>query len=181
VLVCGCRSLPDVQLGECEKLSYDKFAENFQFDIPELLWYRYALHWKGKKLIFSGITQKTDNKGVNVAGLSDSGLTIFSARWRDGRFEIIKNNVKMPDAFLERSVLSDLLLLYRRLPAWSGRKGCFVLIDSQPAWSGLRKSKIHFKAVVSTGNGNIPAGITIENYKEGYSAKIRYSNDSHEE
>ncbi len=202
VLVCGCRSLPDVQLGECEKLSYVEFAENFQFDIPELLWYRYTLHWKGKKLIFSGITQKTDNGGVNVAGLSDSGLTVFSARWRDGGFEILKNNVKMPDAFLERSVLSDLLLLYRRLPAegdcirqnivdgslwlktendWSGRKGCFMLVDDQPAWSGLRKSKIHFKAVVSTRNGNIPAGITIENYKEGYSAKIRYSNESYEE
>lgn len=199
VLVCGCRSLPDIQLGECEKLSFDEFAENFQFDIPELLWYRYSLHWKDRKLIFSGITQKTDNGGVNVAGLSDSGLTVFSARWRDGRFEILKNNMKMPDALLERSILSDLLLLYRRLPAeqdcirqniadgslwlktkndWSGRKGCFVLIDSQPAWSGLRKSKIHFRAVVSTRNGNIPTGIMIENYKEGYSAEIRYSDES---
>jgi hypothetical protein len=199
VLVYGCRSLQDIQLGECEKLSFDEFAENFQFDIPELLWYRYSLHWKDRKLIFSGITQKTDNGGVNVAGLSDSGLTVFSARWRDGRFEILKNNVKMPDALLERSILSDLLLLYRRLPAeqdcirqniadgslwlktkndWSGRKGCFVLIDNQPAWSGLRKGKIYFKAVVSKRNGNIPAGITIENYKEGYSAEIRYSDES---
>ncbi len=202
VLVCGCRSLPDVRLGECQKLSFDEFAENFQFDIPELLWYRYSLHWKDKRLIFSGITQKTDNGEVNVAGLSDSGLTVFSARWRDGRFEILKNNAKMPDAFLERSVLNDLLLLYRRLPAeqdcirqniadrslwlkteddWSGRKGCFVLIDNQPAWGGLRKGKIHFMAVVSTRDGKIPAGITIENYEYGYSAKIRYSKVSYEE
>jgi hypothetical protein len=201
VLVCGCRSLPDIQLGECEKLSYDEFAENFLFEIPELLWYRYTLHWKDKKLICSGITQKTDNDGVNVAGLSDSGLTVFSARWRDGRFEILKNNLKMPDAFLERSVLNDLLLPYRRLPAeedcirqniadgslwlktendWLGRIGCFVLVDDQPAWSGLRNSKVHFKAVVSTRSGNIPTGITIENYKEGYSAIIRYSSESQE-
>jgi len=61
---------------------------------------------------------------------------------------------------------------------WSGRKGCFVLIDNQPAWSGLIKGKIHFKAVVSTRDGNIPVGITIENYKEGYGAEIRYSDES---
>ena len=201
-LVYGCKSLPGVQLGGCEKLSYDEFAENFQFDIPDVLRYRYMLHWKDKELICSGITQRT-NEGVNIAGFSNAGLTMYSAKWLDGQFEILKNNVKMPDAFLEKSVLSDLLLLYRRLPAegdcirrniadgtlwlntednWPRGLACFVLIDNQPAWSGVRKGKIYFKAwVSSTGNGDIPACITIENYKEGYSAKIRYSNGTPEE
>jgi len=184
VLVCGCRSLPGVQLGECEKLSYDEFAEIFQFDIPDVLRYRYTLHWKDKELF------------------SNVGMTMYSAKWQDGQFEILKNNVKIPDTFLERSILSDLLLLYRRLPAegdciqqniadgtlwlktvnnWSGGSGCFVLIDNQPAWSGLREGKVYFKALASIGNSNIPAYITIENYKEGYSAQIRYSNGSSEE
>jgi hypothetical protein len=127
---------------------------------------------------------------------------MYSAKWQDGQFEILKNNVKIPDTFLERSILSDLLLLYRRLPAegdcirqniadgtlwlktennWQGGSGYFVLIDNQPAWSGLREGKVYFKALASTGNSNIPACITIENYKEGYSAQIRYSNGSSEE
>jgi len=203
VLVCGCsRSLPGVQLGECEKLSYDEFTEKFQFDIPDVLRYRYTLHWKDKELICSGITQRTNEGGVNIAGFSNVGLTMYSAKWQDGQFEILKNNVKIPDTFLERSILSDLLLLYRRLPAegdcirqniadgtlwlktennWLGGSGCFVLIDNQPAWSGLREGKVYFKALASTGNSNIPACITIENYKEGYSAQIRYSNGSSEE
>lgn len=202
VLVCGCRSLPDVQLGGCEKLSYDAFAEKFQFDIPDVLRYRYTLHWKDKELICNGITQETSDGEVNIAGFSNAGLTMYSAKWRDGQFEILKNNVKMPDTLLERSLLSDLLLPYRRLPAegdcirqnivdgslwlktendWTGRLGCFVLIDNQPAWSGLKKDKIYFKALASTGDSNIPDRITIENYKEGYSAQIRYSNGSSEE
>ena len=202
VLVCGCRPLPSVQLGECEKLSYDEFGEKFKFDIPDVLRYRYTLNWKNKELICSGITQRTNEGGVNIAGFSNMGLTMYSAKWQNGQFDILKNNVKIPDIFLERSILSDLLLLYRRLPAegdciqqniadgtlwlktennWSGGSGCFVLIDNQPAWSGLREGKVYFKALASIGNSNIPAYITIENYKEGYRSQIRYSNWNSEE
>ena len=199
VLFSGCLSLPAVELGECEKMSYEEFAGNFQFDLDDTLRYRYSLHWKNIDLVFSGITQETSDNEVKMAGISDSGLTLYLAKWRGGRFEVLKNNMNMPDSFLESSVLSDLLLPYRRLPAerdcirqntvdgtlwlktqdsWHRGSGCFVLVDNQPGWSGLREDKIHFRAFASTGNGKIPTSITIENYKEGYRAKIRYSKDS---
>ena len=104
VLVCGCRSLPGVQLGGCEKLSYDEFAENFQFDIPDVLRYRYTLHWKDKELICSGITQRTNEGGVNIAWFSNSGLTMYSSKRQECQFELLKNNVKISDTFLERSI-----------------------------------------------------------------------------
>lgn len=202
VVFSGCRSLPGVELGECEKISYEEFAGNFQFDLRDILRYRYSLHIKDKELLFSGVTQKISDNEVKIAGISDSGLTLYMAKWQGGRFEVLKNNMNMSDSFLKRSVLSDLLLPYRRFPAevdcilrntvdgsfwlktednWYRGTGCFVLFDNQPGWSGLREDKIHFMAFASTGNGKNPTSITVENYKEGYSATIRYSKDSFED
>ena len=201
VAFSGCRSLPEVELGECEKISYEEFAGNFQFDLRDILRYRYSLHFKDKDLLCSGVTQKIGDNEVKIAGISDSGLTLYMAKWQGGQFEVLKNNMNMPDSFLKRSVLSDLLLPYRRFPAergcirrntvdgslwlktqdsWHRGSGCFVLVDNQPGWSGLREDKIHFRAFASTGKGKIPISITIENYKEGYSARIRYSKNSFE-
>jgi hypothetical protein len=199
VAFSGCRSLPGVELGECEKISYNEFAGNFQFDFGDILRYRYSLHCKDIDLICSGVTQKTSDNEVKIAGISDSGLTLYLAKWQGGRFEVLKNNMNMSDSFLKRSVLSDLLLPYRHFPAeadcirrntvdgslwlktqdnWHRGLGCFVLIDNQPGWSGLRENKIHFKAFTLTGNDKTPTSLTIENYKEGYSATIRYSKES---
>jgi len=150
-------------------------------------------------LIANGVTQKTGEGGVNIAGFSNAGITLYSARWQDGHFEILKNNTKMPDRFLKRSILSDALLLYRQLPAeadcirqdvldgslWlrtdrelAGGMGYFVVLDEQPAWGAIRNGKIWFKAVVTQKSGNAPVKITIENFIEGYRAEIRISNEN---
>ncbi len=199
VAFSGCRSLPGVELGECEKISYEEFSGNFQFDFGDILRYRYSLQCKGTELLCSGVTQKTIDNEVKIAGLSDSGLTLYLAKWQDGQFEVLKNNMNMSDSFLKRSVLSDLLLPYRHFPAqadcirrntvdgslwlktqdnWYRGSGCFVLIDNQPGWSCLSQGKIHFKAFASTGDSKNPTSITIENYKENYQATIRYSKES---
>jgi hypothetical protein len=198
-MFCGCRSLPDAKLGDCEKLDYDTFAKNFQFDIPDPLRYRYTLRWRGRALIANGITQKASEGRVNIAGFSNTGITLYSAQWQDGDFEILKNNTKMPDRFLKRSILNDALLLYRQFPAegdcirrdvldgslWlktdrelAGGTGYFVVLDERPAWGGIRNEKVCFKAMLAQKNNNAPAQITIENFYEGYRAEIRILNES---
>ena len=197
--LCGCRSLPDAKLGNCGDFDYDKFAKNFQFDIPDPLRYRYTLRWRGKALTANGITQKTGEGRANIAGFSSAGITLYSAWWQDGHFEILKNNTKMPDKLLKRSILNDVLLLYRQLPAeaacicqdvldgslWlrtdrglAGGTGYFVVLDEQPAWGAVRNGKICFKAVATRENTNTPTRITIENFSEGYRAEIRFFRES---
>ena len=198
-MLYGCRSLPDVELGNCRNLDYDAFAKNFQFDIPNPLKYRYTLRWRNKTLIANGINQKTEEGGVNIAGYTNIGITLYSARWQDGQFEILKNNTHMPDNFLIKSILNDVLLLYRQLPAESdcirqdvsdgslwletdrelaGGTGYFVVLDEQPAWGAIRNGKICFKAIVTRKTRNMPARITVENFNEGYRAEIRFFNES---
>jgi hypothetical protein len=198
IMLCGCQSLPDTKLGNCEDFNYDVFTRNFQLDIPDPLQYRYTLRWRSKTLIANGITHKTDKSRVNVAGFSNLGMTLYSAQWQDDHFEILKNNTGMPDKFLKRSILSDMLLLYRQLPPagncirqdaldgslWletnrqlAGGKGYFVVLEGQPAWGSVRNGKICFKAVVAQKNGNTPKKITIENFNEGYKSEIRFVNE----
>lgn len=193
----GCRSFPDARLGDCEDSDYDIFTRNFPLDIPDPLQYRYTLHWRSKTLIANGITQKTGKNGVNAAGFSNLGITLYSAQWQDDHFEILKNNTGMPDKFLKRSILCDALLLYRQLPSagscirrdvsdgslWletnrqlAGGKGCFVVLDGQPGWGAIRNGKIRFKAVVARTNMNTPTKISIENFNEGYESEIRFFN-----
>ena len=107
----------------------------------------------------------------------------------------------MPDKFLKKSILCDVLLLYRQLPAagncirrdvldgslWletnhqlAGGTGYFVVLDGQPGWGAIRNSKICFKAVVAQKNMNTPAKITIENFNEGYKSEIRFFNEGPE-
>jgi hypothetical protein len=194
-MLCGCRSLPDAKLGNCEDINYDIFAENFPLDIPDTLQYRYTLRWRNKTLIVNGITRKTDKSGVNVAGFSNLGMTLYSAQWQGNHFEILKNNLGMPDKYLKRSILCDVLLLYRQLPAagncirrdvldgslWletnrqlAGGTGYFVVLDGQPGWGAVRNGKICFKAVAAQNDKNAPTKITIENFNEGYKSEIRF-------
>lgn len=191
----GCRSLPEVHLGECSDMSYGGFSEKFRFEIPGVLRYRYMLHWNEKELICNGVTQVADGGGVNIAGFGNSGITMYSARWSDGEFEILKNNVRMPDAVLERSILNNLLLLYRRIPSegdcirhniddeslwlrtentWGEGVGCFVLDKGVCGWSEIANGKAIFHAWVTERKGRFPAGITIENYKDGFRAEVSF-------
>ena len=196
-MLFGCKSLPDAQLSNCEDLDYDMFAKNFPLDIPDPLQYRYTLRWRHKTLVANGMTHKTDKNGVNVAGFSNLGITLYSAQWQENHFKILKNNTGMSDKLLKRSILCDVLLLYLQLPIerncirrdimdgsmWletnhqlAGGKGCFVILDGQPGWGAILNGKIHFKAVVAQTNMNTTTKISIENYNEGYESEIRFLN-----
>jgi hypothetical protein len=197
-MLCGCRSLPDAKLGPCEELDYDVFMKSFLFAVPDSLQYRYTLHRRGKTFIANGITHKDDKRGMHLAGFNNFGMTFYSARWQNDRFEILKNNTGMSDKFLEKSVLSDVLLLYRQLPPmgncirrnlldgslWletdrplAGGTGFFVVIDGQPVWGAVREGKIYFKAIAGPKDKGIPAKITVENFIEGYESEIRFFNE----
>lgn len=196
-LFCGCRSLPDIELGTCKNLDYNSFTKNFQFDIPNPLKYRYTLRWRNRTLIVNGLNQVNKEGGVNIAGFTNIGITLYSARWQDGQFEILKNNIHMPDNFLKKSILHDVLLLNHPLSAESdcirqdisdgslwletnhelgGGTGYFVLRNEQPAWGGIRKGKICFMAIVTRKKKNTPELIKIENFNENYKAEIRFIN-----
>ncbi len=197
-MLCGCQSLPDIKLGDCEDLDYDIFTKNFPLDITDPLQYRYTLRWQSKTLIANGIAHKTDKNEVNMAGFSNLGMTLYSAQWQDNQFEILKNNTGMSDKFLKRSILCDVLLLYRQLPAagicirrdvldgslWLETNsqlavgtGYFVILDGQPGWGAIRNGKICFKAVAAQKNKNTPKKISIENFYEGYKSEIRFLNE----
>jgi hypothetical protein len=197
-MLCGCRSLPDVKLGNCEDFDYDIFTKNFPFDIPDPLQYRYTLRWRNKTLIANGITHAIDKSGVNVAGFSNLGMTLYSAQWQENNFEILKNNTGMTDKSLKRSILCDALLLYRQLPAagncirqdvldgslWlemnrqlAGGTGYFVVLGGQPGWGAVRNEKLCFKAVAAKKNKKTPTKIAIENFSEGYKSEIRLFNE----
>jgi hypothetical protein len=197
-MLCGCQSLPNAKLGNCEDLDYNIFKRNFQVEIPEPLQYRYTLHWHNKTLIANCITHK-DKNVIDTAGISNLGITLYSARWQDNHFEILKNNTGMPDKLLKRSILCDALLLYYPLPKegscirrnvsdeslWletncdlAGGTGYFVILDNQPGWGAIRDDKIYFKAIATKTNNNTFTNITIENFKEGYKSEIRLLNNN---
>ncbi len=195
VFFWGCRSLPDVELGDCSDVSLGEFGGGYRFEIGGVLRYRYMLHWGAREMICNGVTEETSDGVLNIAGFADSGITLYSARWRGGEFEVLRNNMRMPDAVLSRSILSDLLLLYRRLPVdgdcvrfnagddslwlksggeWGDGGGCFVLDGDRFGWGGIENGKVLFRAWVTEMDGDFVRGIAIENYRDGYSAEVAF-------
>lgn len=191
----GCRSLPVVELGDCSDVSLGEFSDKYRFEIGSVLRYRYMLHWGAKEMVCNGVVEKAVEGGLNIAGFADSGITLYSARWRGGEFEVVRNNMRMPDAVLGRSILSDLLLLYRRLPVegdcvrrsvgddslwlkadsiWGGGMGWFVADGDRIGWAGIENGKVLFRAWVTEMNGGAVTGIAIENYRDGYRAQVAF-------
>ena len=97
----GCRSLPDVKLGQCEELDTKQFAKAFDFRVKNTIRYRYSFCRNNLEFSCNGITQQKDD-GIYIAGFSNAGITLFSARWQNGQFSILRNNTKMPVSFLEK-------------------------------------------------------------------------------
>jgi hypothetical protein len=189
----GCRSLPEVELGPCVEAGYEAVAAKLAFDMPDGVRYRYTLQWRGRTLVANGMSQRTGNGEVNLAGYSDSGITMYKAKWQNNKFRILSNNTGMPDALLEKSVLADVFLLHRRMKAagqcasrdakdgglWlraggdmEGAELYFVLADGKSSLMAQKKGRIYYKATVAEKRGNMPSDIRIENYGAGYSARI---------
>lgn len=189
--LAGCRSLPEVNLGPCDASDTEPFVRAFNFETANTIRYRYWFCRKNVEFSCNGMTQQKDD-GVYIAGFSNAGITLFSAVWADGQFSILRNNTKMPESFLAKSVLGDLLIIYRR-PAdndrcvrrnllddslWlemedplAGKTGYFVINGGELAWVGVQKDKICYQAKrVKKKERDC---LDIENYKEGYRSEIR--------
>jgi hypothetical protein len=193
IAIGGCNSLPEVELGPCSEAGYQAVAAGFMFDMSDVVRYRYTLQWHGRILVANGMSQRTGSGEVNLAGFSDSGITMYSARWQDGKFRILRNNTGMSEALLEKSVLGDVLLLHRKMKAagqcasrnakdgglWLAASNgtpeaawYFVMADEKISWIAQKKGRIYYKATVMGRRGNMPSDIRIENYDAGYSARI---------
>lgn len=195
--LCGCQTLPDAHLSGCEDLDYNTFTSNFPFNIPDTLQYRYTLRQPNKKtLIANGINHRGNDGIIDIAGFTNVGMTLYSAQWQQGSFKTLKNNTQLSEKALERSILRDVLLVYRQLPAniecirsdikdnslWleetaRDAAGCnryFIVSNGQPGWGAIRDNKMFFKALVTQKEGNAPSQITIENFNEGYEGQIRF-------
>ena len=188
--LAGCRSLPKVELGPCEALDTEPFVRAFNFQIENTIRYRYWFRRKNVEFSCNGITQQKDD-GVYIAGFSNAGITLFSALWENGQFSILRNNTKMPESFLAKSVLGDLLIIYRRPSGndrcvrrnrlddslWlemedplAGKTGYFVMHRDELAWVGLKKDKICYRAKrVKKKEFDC---LDIENYKQGYRSEL---------
>ncbi|MEN8126643.1 MAG: DUF3261 domain-containing protein, partial [Planctomycetota bacterium] len=189
--LAGCRSLPDVELGPCEELDTTRFAEAFNFKTASTMRYRYWFRRKNAEFTCNGITQQKGDS-IYIAGFSNAGITLFSALWENGQFTVLRNNTKIPESFLSKSVLNDLLIVYRR-PSdndccvrrnrlddslWlemedqlAGTTGYFVINHDNPAWIGVKNDTIYYRATIA--NKRELDCLDIESYKEGYHSEIR--------
>ena len=192
--LAGCRSLPKVQLGPCDALDTEPFVRAFDFKTANTIRYRYLFRRKNVEFSCNGMTQQKDG-GVYIAGFSNAGITLFSAVWKDGQFSILRNNTKMSESFLAKSVLGDLLIIYRK-PSdndrcvrrnllddslWlemedklAGETGHFVINGGELAWVGLQKDKIYYRAK-KVKKKELDC-LDIENYNQGYRSEIRILN-----
>ena len=189
--LAGCRTLPDVKLGPCEELDTKPFVEAFSFRTMGTIRYRYSFCRKNVKFTCNGIAQQQDNS-IYIAGFSNAGITLFSAQWEDGKFSVLRNITKMPESFLAKSVLSDLLIVFRK-PSdsdrcvrrnrlndslWlemekplAGETGYFVINREELAWVGVQKGKVCYRAKMAI-NKELDC-LDIEGYKGGYRSEIR--------
>jgi hypothetical protein len=165
-----------------------------QFNVPETLRYRYSLSINGKESFFNGVTRKTRDGEVYIAGFADSGMTAYLAKWNDGKLEVLSNRTTISTFFLKKSVLNDLFLPYnplqnigcpqynRRDGSWwfkvSEREGLpdgyFVVLKKDLAWSWAKNGRMYYFARISYGKNLNLSCIEIENYKDNCISEIRY-------
>ena len=196
VWLSGCRTFPSVELGQCEEFAEtDRFCSAFDFGIENHIHYRYFFHRRGIAFVCNGIVQKEADV-LYIAGFSDAGITLFSAHWTDDSVRILTNNMQMPDAFLKNSILTDFSLLFRT-PAtrdcayytsdsdsvWlemandlAGHTGYFVINEDGPAWIGLSRGRLYYRArAIRTKEGALES-IEIDNLKHAYRSTLRVLN-----
>ena len=189
--LAGCRSLPEVKLGQCENLDTKQFVRTFNLKIPENIRFRYSFRRKNVEFVCDGIIQQKESV-THIAGFSNSGITLFSALRENGQFSVLRNNTKMPESFLVNSVLNDLLIMYRKPSGnercvrrnqfsgspWlemedplAGQTGYFVINLDNMAWIGVQNNKLCYRATMA--NKKELDCLYIENYKEKYRSEIR--------
>ena len=189
--VSGCQSLPDVNLEPCAQ-SCD--VSVLQFNVPETMRYRYTLSVKGKESFFNGVTRKTRDGEVNIAGFADSGMTAYLAKWNAGKLDLLSNRTTMSASFLKKSVLKDLLLPYNSFenigcPQYNRCDGSWwfnvskgegmpdgylIVIKDYLAWSWVKNGRMcYFARITHEKNRNLSC-IEIENYKDNYVSEVRY-------
>lgn len=193
LIFSGCQPFPVVQLDECKMQNTERFVRTFHIKQAANIRYHYKLNRKNSQYIFEGVSHRKGDC-VYLAGFSDSGITLFSAKWENGQFTILKNQTKIPTSFLKESILMDWVLPHLRPtkeldciylnPAeetmwllmetdFAGYTGFFVLDHDRKAWCGLNGRRMYYQAEVTKEKGGFPSVIKVTNYQHRYTAEMR--------
>ncbi len=113
MLLTGCASVP---LGEVVEDPAQKARLLDAFPEPEVskVVYHTVLHWPGRELSLVEVVKAQESGVLAVAGLTEMGNTLFTARaHRDGDVEILQNNLPLSDSWLISGPVAELLLPWR--------------------------------------------------------------------
>lgn len=112
-LLTGCASVP---LGEVVEDPAQKAHLLETFPEPQVskVVYHTVLHWPGRELSLVEVVKAKDAGVLAVAGLTEMGNTLYTARaHRDGDVEILQNNLPLSDGWLTSGPVAELLLPWR--------------------------------------------------------------------
>ena len=79
-----------------------------------LIRYQYELSLGKKEYIYQGIIHIKENGAITVAGMSDTGVTLFVAEINENKCEIVKNNLGLPDSLISYGLVPDAFLFLIR-------------------------------------------------------------------
>jgi hypothetical protein len=114
VLLSGCAGVP---LGEVVEDPARKARLLDTFPDPNVskVIYHTVLHWPGRELSLVEVVKAEASGSLAVAGLTEMGNTLYTARAdRAGDVKILQNNLPLSDGWLTNGPVAELMLPWRR-------------------------------------------------------------------
>ena len=158
--------------------------------------YYQDVRWRNRDVILTGVLRKESDGSRLIVGLSNAGMTLYSARIKNGQIVILKNNMGISDRFLCENIIFDVGLfcwvgseggksfchtgldgveeIWQVNPADVGDcTGYFVFRDGRMGYARLCSGRCGYSAeFVADKNGYLES-VVVENIARGYKSRIR--------